>query len=223
MKKLLLFDIDKTLITNSSEKSFSEPIKNLHDIVVKADEDFSGFTDKLILAKLLSSEGWNEEQIQTSMPMLVRELDRTYAVTFKKNSVRLLPGVKELLEALLEYNVLVGLVTGNLKQIAKLKLEAADIYQYFMVGGFGDDSHTTRADLVNIAIERANFQNKRENVYVIGDTELDIEASFEAGVENAVAVSNGFRTRKQLLNSGAKIVLDDFTDTDFVLQKFGLN
>ncbi len=223
MTKLLLFDVDKTLITNTSEKPFDQPIKNLHGLDVKMGEDFAGLTDQLILAKLLRGQGWDDEQIKTSLPQLIKELERVYAQSFDARTITLLAGVKELLEALSgSHGVIVGLITGNLKSIAKLKLEAVGIYSYFTTGAFGDDPHTTRAELVKIAVKRAGFQDRLADAYVIGDTELDIKASLDGGVANAVGVSNGFKTTQQLLDGGAAVVFQDFSDTRSVLRSFGI-
>ncbi len=221
MPNLYLFDVDKTLITNSSDKSYAKPIHNLHGLSVDDDQDFSGMTDRLILAKLLRNEGWDEHQIDASLPGLITELEKTHAESFDKSFVKILPGVVQLLEALQKREHVLGLITGNLKAITKLKLEAVNIYSFFTVGAYGDDPHNTRSDLVTLAIERAGFADHIQNVYSIGDTTLDIEASLGARVIHTVGVSNGFISTSSLSASGASIILEDFRDTDFVLQQIG--
>ena len=219
MQKLLLFDIDRTLILNSSEKRFDMPIKNLHNVVVNANKDFSGLTDQLILAKLLTSEGWAEDQIQSAMPSLINELRSVYTESFTPSSITLLPGVRELLEEFTKFDVVIGLITGNIKEIAKLKLETVGIYSYFTVGAFGNDDHASRSELVTLAAKRAGFDKKLSDIFVFGDTDLDIIASLEAGVQNAIGVSNGFASTESLLAAGAKWAFGDFTKTNKVIEQ----
>jgi phosphoglycolate phosphatase-like HAD superfamily hydrolase len=217
MKNLYLFDIDRTLILSKRDKSYSAPIKNLHDFDAKVESDYSGMTDKTILAKILRSEGWSDDQIQSSMGDLIKELERTYLSTFDKDSISLIPGVSELLQALRSQGHTLGLITGNIKAITKAKLVVVDIYSYFTVGAYGDDPHNSRAELVKLAVDRAGYTEQTNKVYVIGDTVLDVKATLEAGVKNAVGVSNGFCPTKNLLENGASIALEDFIDTDHVL------
>ncbi|HEX4774280.1 MAG TPA: HAD hydrolase-like protein [Candidatus Saccharimonadales bacterium] len=221
MPNLYLFDVDRTLTTNTGDKSYAKPIRNLYGVSIDDAQDFSGMTDKLILAKLLVSEGWDEHQIDDNLPALIAELEVTHAQSFDKSSMSILPGVRQLLEALQKRGHVLGLITGNLKAITKLKLEAVDIYSFFTVGAYGDDPHDKRSDLVTLAIARAGFAKKIPNVYSIGDTPLDIEATLGAGAIHAVGVSNGFVGTEILRSSGASIVFEDFCDTDYVLQQLG--
>jgi phosphoglycolate phosphatase-like HAD superfamily hydrolase len=223
MKKLLLFDIDGTLLKGHTRYRFINTITNLHGITPTSDGDFRGYTDYLTLSALLESEGWDVKQIKKAMPELLIELDRLHKETVHTEDMRILPGVKQLLETIDKNKNTLGLITGNIKSIAKRKLEFLDIWQYFSVGGFGSDPHETRADLVRIAIKRAGYENNMELVYVIGDTPLDIQATKKAGVTNSVGVANGFRDTKELVEAGAKIVLEDFKNPDEVIEKLRLN
>ncbi len=222
MRKLLLFDIDGTLVTSSHDNRFEKAISNVHGIETKLVGDFQGYTDYLILVSLLTSEGWTEVQIADAMPKLLAELDKVHASTFKPDSVVILPGVRKLLDALEKSDCKLGLITGNLKPVAERKLEAVGIWDYFTVGGFGGDPHVKRSDLVTLAIKRASFENDLENVYVIGDTVRDISAAHDAGVINSVGVVNDFRDVQELIDAGAKIVFDNFEDIPQVLKRLGI-
>src|SRR3990167_495783 len=210
MKKLLLFDIDGTLLTGGGHDRFSRTISKVHGLDLTSDKDFRGYTDYLILAALLESEGWDDEQIKATMPKLLEEMDKMHAETFHADDMKLLPGVKKLLDKLKETESVLGLITGNMESIAKRKLEALGIWDYFSLGGYGSDPHIIRADLVKIAIERAGFKDNIKQVYVIGDTAKDIEAAHTAGVVNSIGVANGFRDIKELSDAGAKYIFEDF-------------
>lgn len=222
MKKLLLFDIDKTLLVSSSDNDrFVSTINQTYGLNITSERDFNGYTDYLILVELLKSEGWDDKQIKSAMPKLLKELDRYHGDKFNVGNLKLLPGVKELLDALKD-KVILGLVTGNLRPIAERKLRALNIWDYFSTGAYGDDLHTVRSDLVRVAIERSGYNNNKNLVYVIGDTPKDIIAASKAGVVNSVGVSNGFRDIQELIDTHAKIVLKDFTDTENCLMKLGI-
>ena len=223
MKKLILFDIDGTLIDSSRNDRFAQAINNLHKLGVQINKDYRGSTDQLILMALLKDEGWDDQQIAIAMPELVKELDRIHEQSFQKGSIKILPGVHELLRALAKHNVGLGLITGNLESVARRKLQDIKIYSFFSVGGFGSDPHTTRAELIDLAVQRARFKNRKDDVYIIGDTPRDILAAKEAGIVNSVGVANGYRETQELANAGAKLVFEDFTNIPEVISKLNLD
>lgn len=223
MSKLLLFDIDGTLITSKRADRFSRAIHKVHALHIDSDKDFSGYTDYLILDALLKEKGWTDIQVKESMPKLIKELDRVHAETFQPDDVELLPGTRELIAKLKDRDHQLGLITGNIKGTARRKLEAAGIWSSFSLGGFGDDPHSIRADLVKVAIKRAGYEEDLEDVFVFGDTARDIEAAHTAGVMNSVGVANGYRDIKELVDAGAKYVFEDCKDTNAVMRTLGLN
>ena len=97
-----------------------------------------------------------------------------------------------------------------------------DIWRYFSVGGYGDDPHEKRSDLIRLACQRADFQTDDPGVYVIGDTWRDIKAAVEAGVINRVGLIGLRHPRKEFEESGATIILSDFVETKKVLQALGI-
>lgn len=222
MQKLLLFDIDHTLITSTHDRRFERAIGSLHGLEVKLERDFHGYTDYLIFAALLKDEGWDETQIEAAMPELLTELDAAHASTFNPDTVKILPGVKNFLEVVKTKGYQLGLITGNLEAIAERKLVAVGIWEYFELGGYGSDPHVSRADLVNIAVERAGYADKLQDVYVFGDTGRDVQAAHDAGVANSVGVINGFRDRQEFTDAKAKFILENFVDTARILAELGL-
>lgn len=221
MRKLFLFDVDQTLITSPSSGRFAQSIKNLFGIDITINKEIAGLTDPLIFELLLKDEGWNGAEIATNMPRLIKECEKIYLQTFQPGSVQLMPGVRELLKALEEKDELLGLATGNLETIAHRKLEDVDIDHFFKVGGYGNDPHQTRSEIVSAAIKKAGYENNKNDVYVIGDSPRDIEGARVAGVKHSVGVTNGFRDVSELINAGAEIVIEDFTNTAEIMGKLG--
>jgi len=116
-----------------------------------------------------------------------------------------LPGVPELLAGLQATpEASLGLATGNFREAARLKLGRFGLYDLFLAGGYADDSED-RAELVAVAIERlaeASGGHGPREVYVIGDTPLDIAAA-QANGARSVAVATGFFTVDELAAAGA--------------------
>jgi dCMP deaminase len=221
-RKLVLFNIGGTLIEGTIHNREAQAVNNVHEISVEIKEDFRGYSDKIVLAALLRNEGWAEDQIKGAMPDLLRELDQVHKRSFREGSIKIMPGVLALLNTLKEHDVLLGLTTANLKTIARRKLEAVGLYSYFSVGGFGDDPHTTRADLIRLAIQRAGFEDAKDQVYIIGDTQRDIFAANEAGIVHSIGVSNGDDIQP-FYDAGAEAAFESFTNTANVLAKLGIS
>jgi phosphoglycolate phosphatase-like HAD superfamily hydrolase len=113
---------------------------------------------------------------------------------------KVLPGVVETLTKLRDAGVLLGVTTGGLEQVAHAKLARGDLNRFFTFGGYGSDS-ADRAELTRRGIERANAILKRTlsraEVYVVGDTPLDVRAAHDAGA-TAVGVASGANSVEEL-------------------------
>ncbi len=129
--------------------------------------------------------------------------------------VETLPGIRELVTALAaDRRALVGLLTGNVVEGARLKLEPTGLFPLFKVGAYGSDS-PLRADLPAVAVARAEALDGRrfagKDVVVIGDTPADIECGASLGV-TAVAVATGRHTVDELAAHAPDHVFVDFSD-----------
>ena len=132
-----------------------------------------------------------------------------------------LPGVPALLSALAaRADAVMGLLTGNFEEGARIKLEYFDLWRYFRCGAYGDDAEDRNA-LVPFALQRARDCTGHafgpQDVVVIGDTPLDVECA-HAGGARAVGVATGGFTVDDLRRSGADAVFSDLRDTAAVLR-----
>ena len=137
---------------------------------------------------------------------------------------RALPGVSLLLERLAsQQSVTLGLLTGNFRATARLKLEHFGLWHYFICGAFGDDA-ADRNGLVPIAIARARalgFEHATpERTIVIGDTPHDVRCA-QAGGARSVGVATGSASASSLEAAGADVVFDDLSNVDDVLDAIG--
>jgi phosphoglycolate phosphatase len=129
--------------------------------------------------------------------------------------VETLPGIHELVTALAaDRHALVGLLTGNVVEGARLKLEPTGLLPLFKVGAYGSDS-PMRADLPAVAVARAQALDGRryagKDVVIIGDTPADVECGSSLGV-TAVAVATGRHSVDELAACEPDHVFADFSD-----------
>jgi phosphoglycolate phosphatase len=211
---LLLFDIDGTITLGSGDYNVSleEAIKiifGVPDVKVNLDR-FHGFTDKLVLEQLL-----REHDIKYDSSSIARCL-KTFGELYPENpkDITIIPGAYEAISQLEEKHTL-GIVSGNVKLMAKKKLKTGGLYEYFPFGGFGSDPHEKRSDLVSLAVRHArkifDWKGDNSSIYVIDDAPLGIIAAHEAEV-NAIGVTTGKYSRDQLLAKNPRYVIDNLRE-----------
>ncbi|MBI1886122.1 MAG: HAD family hydrolase [Chloroflexi bacterium] len=213
MAKVLLFDIDNTLLWSGGAggKAMRQAFNELFGIDDGfARVEFSGRTDTAIVREAFRLHGIDGDHHE----LLVRFSGRYHQLlpeSLRTTKGRLMPGIPDLLAALQRRDdVTLGIATGNFRRGAQLKLRHYGLDGYFGDGGFGDD-HEDRDVLVRMAIERVAGGADRAEVMVIGDTPLDV-ASARANEAQPVAVATGKHGVEELEAAGADIVFPDFSD-----------
>ncbi|PIQ06172.1 MAG: haloacid dehalogenase [Candidatus Nealsonbacteria bacterium CG18_big_fil_WC_8_21_14_2_50_37_10] len=223
MNKLILFDIDETLIggENKSHKlSFSYAFKKVYGIDTSIDIiDHPGKTDQQIIIEVLKKEGLSKPIVESKIKECMKVMVDYFNKFINNENIVLLGGVQELLDELNKNGFIMGLVTGNLEDIARGKLKKAGINQYFKVGGFGSDD-TDRANLIKLAIKRVgnNFSFKfNNNVFLIGDTPRDMKAGKTAKIKT-IGVTTGIYSKEQLKDAGADFIVSNLKEKDEILK-----
>lgn len=193
--RLLLFDIDGTLIRargvgkraylRTCSQVCGLPESNFYH----ADLNLAGKTDPLIVEEMLSAA-----EIE-ARPEIVEEILSRYPQALQQelkehpDIVQALPGMRELLE-LLQGQAILGLVTGNIRAGAELKLAPVQMNAFFSSGAYGCDS-SDRNHLPAIAVSRSqNPKIRPEDVIIIGDTPRDIACARYFG-SRVMAVATG--------------------------------
>ena len=127
---------------------------------------------------------------------------------------RVMPGVEELLDRLIDGGVLLGLTTGNVEAAAHIKLARVNLNRFFSFGGYGSDS-PDRTELTKRALERAEVvfgkDLDRSAVFSVGDTPRDVEAGHGAGIR-VTGVATGRFTTEELLAAGADAAIESLRD-----------
>lgn len=222
--KLVLFDIDGTLLmTNGIGRRLLERTlrQQLSRPVTSQGVSFSGKTDLQILHELFLLNGCPESQALRLIPEAIGHYVDLFRAEITPAEVRVLPGVRTLLDRLCANEAaLVGLLTGNHRTTAYLKLSAAGLADYFPFGAFGSD-HADRGKLPALAARRAAAQNGHayagRNIIIVGDSMRDILCGREVGAYS-VAVCTGLTARASLSRHKPDLLLDDLTDTELFLR-----
>lgn len=219
--KLLLFDIDGTLlrVAETGRQILTDAIGGLISGPVNtAGIRFSGRTDLPIIREVLVKSGCSEDEADRLLPQATRAYrDLGLDLLREPGSVRVLPGVTNLLDALsARDDVTLGLLTGNIQEMAYAKLRAANLETYFAFGAFGSD-HEERNKLPPVALRQAEAHSGRsfrgKDIVIIGDTEYDVLCGREMGVF-AVAVATGRFDRTYLSAYDPDLLLDDLRNVE---------
>jgi phosphoglycolate phosphatase-like HAD superfamily hydrolase len=225
-KKVLLFDIDATLLKTgyAGLRALDRSFEQLYG-VPEATKGIrpAGKTDPSIIREMLAASvpGLDpDREIPRVVEMYLEYLGEEVEVS---PGFQVMPGVPELLEELSRIpHLVLGLATGNLEEGAYIKLRRAGLGSYFAFGGFGSDSEN-RTELVLAAIRRAkdhlNGEIPPESIYVIGDTPRDILHAKEAGVRT-VAVATGSSDTEELGRYDPDHLFEDFSATRRVVEVF---
>ena len=202
--RLLLFDIDGTLL-DTQGAGLSALLNAAEEVfAVSRDElpplDLAGATDGGVVRKLFADAGVSMTAALADRYRLVylRHLQQQlHAPDFTGH---LLPGVPELLAGLhADESLHLGLLTGNLRHGAFLKIRRLGIDSYFEEGAFGDDAED-RNLLGPIAVRRMNaiinLRFHADDVIIIGDTPKDIACAAAFGARCLAVATGAFSVAK---------------------------
>jgi len=196
MIRLALFDIDGTLILSggAGEKAFGQVFAEVFGVPdANRGVRFAGRTDTAIVGEVLERHG---------IPASPANFARFFAEYPPRLQAMLhqlqggpLPGVRELVDGLarLPGGPLLGLLTGNIRRGAELKLGHYQLWEPFRLGAFAD-GRTLRNDVAAFALEEGRrmlgSDLHPDEILVIGDTPADIECGRHIGAQ-VLAVATG--------------------------------
>lgn len=222
--KLVLFDIDGTLLTTDGAGRAALRAAGADIFAIEEDLEgvaVSGNTDVAIVHEILNKHGIPDSEINVNRYL------GAYLAHLKQRLIQqpggILPGVAKLLDACAQDSCIVGLLTGNLRRGAQMKLGTHRLWDRFRIGAFADDSRD-RNMLGPIARKRAEaaFQAAFDQLFVIGDTPRDIACGKIANA-TVLAVATGRYSKESLAAHQPDYLFDDLGETERVLAALGLD
>ncbi len=208
----ILFDIDGTLIISGG--AGAESWRRAFDEIYGVPADIGAFTDtgmtdpevgRLTFKGAIGRDPSDEEFAK----LLDRRLHYLRQAVRESKEYRVLDGVMETIDDLLEKGYLLGIVTGNVEPAAHVKLHRPNLNRFFCFGGYGSDSEN-RAELTRCAVRRAALvygaELHHDQCVIIGDTPHDAEAAHAVGIPCVGVASHNFN-QDQLRAGGADWVI----------------
>jgi len=218
VKTLLLWDIDCTLIDSggAGERALRLALKRAFAIEdTLAWLEYFGRTDRWISRAVLQKHlgTVTPENIQHFLDAYLKAL----AEEIQNPRARILPGIADIVANVAQsQEIAQGLLTGNLRRGAEIKLGHFGLWSPFPFGAFADDAEE-RDHLGPHALRRAGTHHGAtftpEHVFVIGDTPQDIACGKAIGART-IAVATGRYSSERLRSHQPTTVFEDLNDTN---------
>lgn len=224
-KRLLLWDIDATLITTggAGDQALKRVVEKRYGVLDDFhDIEIAGRTDVGIAASILRKYG--NEPSGANVAGFLDEYVAVLAELLPQLQGHIMPGVLPILDRMrAQPNRVLGLLTGNLLRGAMLKLRRYGLWDYFEFGAFADD-HADRNELGAFARARARQKHGHDfaaaQIDVIGDTGHDIACGKIFGART-IAVATGSWSRARLAKHEPDFLFDDLSAVDEVIATLG--
>jgi phosphoglycolate phosphatase len=195
-----LFDIDGTLLhahggVHTGAFSLSVQAVMGHPLPIDS-VPVHGSTDTGILRDAFRLAAIPDEVWQPRLEEILDFMRQRVLEQRERMSVTVMPGVLSMLAYLKSRGKRLGVATGNLEQIAWLKIEIAGLRDWFTFGGFSD-RHAVRSEMIAQALAAGQLAGTVK-VCVVGDTPSDIAAA-KANSLPTIAVATGVYSYQTLL------------------------
>ncbi len=214
MKPILLFDIDGTLL-NVKKPFMTDLISEiLNELRISPGKirkrSFAGRTDRDIFSELVSFSPRRNEMYDQAKALYLERMKEN----FSPADAEVIDGAGEAVYGALEAGLEVGLCTGNFRESAYYKVEAAGFLDIFEFGGFGCH-HEDRIHLPGQAhknfVDVRGYEPEPHQYFVIGDTPNDIRCAKYFGAR-AVSVATGSFNRDQLEKHDPDLLLENLRE-----------
>ena len=215
MFRLILFDIDGTLISTDGAgvKAFGRVFDEIFGLPNATKYmTFAGRTDRRLVREIFEANDIEptDQNFQKFHQAYIKHLTRY----LPEGKTEPLPGVCQFITAFRRQDPppVIGLLTGNRRCGAKLKLTHYNLWREFALGAYGDQ-YDDRNDVARDALRQSRTLIPNicpEEILVIGDTERDIQCARSIGAK-VLAVATGPNTVSELESFKPDWVVEDLS------------
>ena len=197
MTRLVLFDIDGTLVHTggAGTKAFSQTFAASFGLTHGAERmKFAGRTDVSLVREFFQIHDVpaSAEHFRQFFADYVFWLDHIVAQSNGGECAGVTDFIAELLA--LPQPPMLGLLTGNIRLGAEIKLRRFGLWDYFVMGGFADD-HEDRNHIAVAALQRGRRvldpHLHPQEIVVIGDTPFDVRCGKFIGAKTLAVATGG--------------------------------
>jgi len=228
MRKLILFDLDGTLV-DIFEEHLSAFLKSQKEVfgVDLSPEDLTkniGQPARIVIGSPLLERGIDPKVIEERMETAYRSYKKHLEEGLKgMGEDAVLPGAVNLLEILSQRGEIIGLVTSNISTVGMMVIEKTGIAKYFRVQSFGDVANK-KSEMISRAVELARekygFDSGKDSIFFVGDGAVDVRAGKEFGCRT-VALATGMEKETDLEKEKPDFLFSSLENTEEVLKAFG--
>jgi HAD superfamily hydrolase (TIGR01549 family) len=161
----------------------------------------------------------------TDKPKSAFEEARTQALAIAEkfemeaaSTTSLLPGAVEMLKALKEMNVKIGLCTTSSGRSASYILQRFKIAEFFKVVVPRDRVKFVKPHTEQFELALKTLGVHAKNALIVGDSVVDVESAKELKTI-AVGLPTGISTEKQLMDTGANYIVTSLTDVPTLIKE----
>jgi phosphoglycolate phosphatase len=214
----VLFDIDGTLMRGAGQhhkQALIEGIRSVTGVSTHLEGvATSGMLDRDLIVSMLRAGGCSQRRARAALRLIMAECQNAYVANCATDlSPFVCAGVLDFVKEVKRRGGALGLVTGNLSQIAWKKLELAGLRGFFSFGAFAEDG-TTRVRLARLAVQRAKKDGLVTNdcrIVLIGDHTNDVQAAKANGYVS-VAVATGLTPIEVLRDAEPDYLVRDLSE-----------
>jgi len=204
--RAVIFDMDGTLLDtlediadsmNAVLKEMGFPVHN-----IEAYKAFTGDGIVPLVERAFPPEFRDKETVQAG----VEKMQKEYALHWSSKT-RPYDGIPELLDELVQRKIQMTILSNKLDRFTKLAARKfLSAWSFVQVKGITPSIPKKPAPDGALLIARALGSSPEEFVY-IGDTDVDMKTANAAGMFPVGALW-GFRSREELIENGAKVVVE---------------
>lgn len=224
--KLLLFDIDGTLVTmwRVHEKAYEFTINKLYGVsgVNFRTHYTPGDSNEEVVTNNLMALGYKRNFIERKIKDVSSTIADYYSLNVSSKDIEILPGVIKLLKSI-KKDLCVGIVTGNNTTTANTMLSNAGLleYFYFIIGADDDNSREERLlSAIKKAEDITSIRFSHEDVYYFDDSSASISISKKLGI-TSIAVATGDTPYEILAKAKPDYLLKNMVDTNLIIKIIG--